>query len=181
MADQQDHTLSGGSVEKASASADTSKPRGKSNGGSGNRKRQSSVISASVEEKRRRQAEEEVQSQQPTQNTSTHKRHTADSNRSEGKARGERKSNGAGLTTVLGKSFPFLFCSNIFCIQYCNFFERNKKLVKLLNNNLLTFFKMNFTLQRQTGSSNRKHNRRAVVLAAAAQGYGAQQSRIFTS
>lgn len=58
MADQQDQLSSGGSVETASASADTSKVRGKSSssGSSGYRKRQSTgSIPITVEEKRRRQ------------------------------------------------------------------------------------------------------------------------------
>ncbi|XP_023287946.1 E3 ubiquitin-protein ligase TRIP12 isoform X3 [Orussus abietinus] len=104
MADQQDQSSSGGSVEKASASADTSKQRGKSSGsaGTGNRKRQnSSAVPVTFEEKRRRQAIGDLHpSSQPLHNTSTHRR-LFDSSKGEGWTRGERKNHGTGLGLLL--------------------------------------------------------------------------------
>ncbi|KAG7202648.1 hypothetical protein KM043_009824 [Ampulex compressa] len=99
MADQQDQLLSGGSVEKASASADTSKLRGKSSssGSSSYRKRQSTgTIPVTVEEKRRRQTIGDPQPSQVFNNTSSH-RHSTDSSKAESRARGERRSHGSGL------------------------------------------------------------------------------------
>ncbi|KAG5322801.1 TRIPC ligase, partial [Pseudoatta argentina] len=98
MADQQDQLSSGGSVEKASASADTSKSRGKSSssGSSSYRKRQSTgTIPDSVEEKRRRQTTSDPQTSQVDSNTPH--THSIDSSKGEGRIRGERRSHGAGL------------------------------------------------------------------------------------
>ncbi|XP_020285612.1 E3 ubiquitin-protein ligase TRIP12 isoform X2 [Pseudomyrmex gracilis] len=92
MADQQDQLSSGGSVEKASASADTSKPRGKSS--SGYRKRQSAAILDTVEEKRRRQT---TTNDFNSQIDSTAHAHTNNSSRGEGRLRGENSNHGAGL------------------------------------------------------------------------------------
>lgn len=103
MADQQDQLSSGGSVEKASASADTSKPRGKSSssGSSGYRKRQSTgAIPDSVEEKRRRQTTGDPQTSQVDGNTAH--THSIDSSKGEGRIRGERRSHGAGLESYPG-------------------------------------------------------------------------------
>lgn len=98
MADQQDQLSSGGSVEKASASADTSKVRGKSSssGSSGYRKRQNTgAISDTVEEKRRRQATGDPQASQVDSNTAH--THLIDSSKGEGRIRGERRNHGSGL------------------------------------------------------------------------------------
>jgi len=104
MADQQDQLSSGGSVEKASASADTSKLRGKSSssGSSGYRKRQSTgAIPDSVEEKRRRQTTGgDPQTSQVDSNTAH--THSIDSSKGEGRIRGERRSHGAGLESYPG-------------------------------------------------------------------------------
>ncbi|XP_047369481.1 E3 ubiquitin-protein ligase TRIP12 isoform X3 [Vespa velutina] len=102
MADQQDQLLSGGSVEKASASAGTSKIRGKSSGSgtSGYRKRQSSSIPVPVEEKRRRQTIGDPQPPQDLDNTSAH-RHSIDSSKGEDKIKGERRNHGSGLGPFL--------------------------------------------------------------------------------
>lgn len=102
MADQQDQSSSGGSVETASASADTSKVRGKSSssGSSGYRKRQSTgSIPITVEEKRRRQTIGDPQSSEVFDNTSC--KHSSDSVvQSESKS--ECKSHGSGLESYLG-------------------------------------------------------------------------------
>ncbi|XP_029661047.1 E3 ubiquitin-protein ligase TRIP12 isoform X3 [Formica exsecta] len=98
MADQQDQLSSGGSVEKASASADTSKVRGKgsSSGSSGYRKRQNTgTISDTVEEKRRRQTTGDPQASQVDSNTAH--THLIDSSKGEGRIRGERRNHGSGL------------------------------------------------------------------------------------
>ncbi|XP_070156822.1 E3 ubiquitin-protein ligase TRIP12 isoform X1 [Polyergus mexicanus] len=98
MADQQDQLSSGGSVEKASASADTSKVRGKgsSSGSSGYRKRQNTgTISDTVEEKRRRQTTGDPQASQVDSNTAH--AHLIDSSKGEGRIRGERRNHGSGL------------------------------------------------------------------------------------
>ncbi|XP_015608368.1 E3 ubiquitin-protein ligase TRIP12 isoform X2 [Cephus cinctus] len=120
MADQQDQSSSGGSVEKDSASADTSKLREKTSGlndgggggsgssgggaGTGYRKRQSSgtISTTTYEEKRRRQAVGEVPqpSSQLLHGTSTHRR-SVDSSRGEARARGERRNHGTGLGALL--------------------------------------------------------------------------------
>lgn len=103
MADQQDQLSSGGSVEKASASADTSKSRGKgsSSGSSSYRKRQSTgAIPDSVEEKRRRQTTSDPQTSQVDSNTPH--THSIDSSKGEGRIRGERRSHGAGLESYSG-------------------------------------------------------------------------------
>lgn len=103
MADQQDQLSSGGSVEKASASADTSKLRGKSSssGSSGYRKRQSTgAIPDSVEEKRRRQTTGDPQTSQVDSNTAH--THSIDSSKGEGRIRGERRSHGASLESYPG-------------------------------------------------------------------------------
>ncbi|XP_012145194.2 E3 ubiquitin-protein ligase ctrip isoform X3 [Megachile rotundata] len=101
MADQQDQ-LSGGSVETANASADTSKVRGKSSssGSSGYRKRQStSSIPVTVEEKRRRQTIGDPESSVDF-NTSVCQ-HSSDSFKAESRTRGDRKSHGSGLESYL--------------------------------------------------------------------------------
>lgn len=105
MADQQDQSSSGGSVEKASAAADTSKVRGKSSssGYSGYRKRQStSAISDTVEEKRRRQITGDPQTSQVVSNTAH--THSIDSSKGEVRLRSERRSHGAGLESYPGTS-----------------------------------------------------------------------------
>ncbi|CAK9822921.1 E3 ubiquitin-protein ligase TRIP12 [Anthophora retusa] len=102
MADQQDQLSSGGSVETANASADTSKVRGKSSssGSSGYRKRQSTgSIPVTVEEKRRRQTIGDPQSSEVFNNTSY--KHSTDSFKTESRARGERKSHGSGLESYV--------------------------------------------------------------------------------
>lgn len=100
MADQQDQLSSGGSVETVSASADTSKLRGKSSS-SGYRKRQSTgSIPVTVEEKRRRQTIGDPQTSEGFNNTTSHRRST-DSSKAESRARGERKSHGSGLESYL--------------------------------------------------------------------------------
>ncbi|KAH0952208.1 hypothetical protein HN011_000677 [Eciton burchellii] len=96
MADQQDQLSSGGSVEKASASADTSKPRGKnsSSGSSNYRKRQNtSAITDTVEEKRRRQIINDPQTSQ----VHTAHAHSVDSSKEESRVRSERRNHGTGL------------------------------------------------------------------------------------
>jgi len=134
MADQQDQLSSGGSVEKASASADTSKLRGKSSssGSSGYRKRQSTgAIPDSVEEKRRRQTTGgDPQTSQVDSNTAH--THSIDSSKGEGRIRGERRSHGAGLESYPGSymrynvesmknvtknstTTPFSFCHSMQC------------------------------------------------------------------
>lgn len=103
MADQQDQLSSGGSVEKASASADTSKPRGKnsSSGSSNYRKRQNTgAIPDTVEEKRRRQTISDPQTSQVHSNTGH--AHSADSSREESRVRGERRNHGTGLESYPG-------------------------------------------------------------------------------
>ncbi|XP_012262232.2 E3 ubiquitin-protein ligase TRIP12 isoform X2 [Athalia rosae] len=95
MADQQDQSSSGGSVEKASASADTSKQGVKSFSGasSGYRKRQSSGEAPAIsEEKRRRQTIGNPQAPQLSQDTV---RRSIDSSRSEGRTKAERRSHHA--------------------------------------------------------------------------------------
>jgi len=101
MADQQDQLSSGGSVEKASASADTSKPRGKnsSSGSSNYRKRQNtSAITDTVEEKRRRQIINDPQTSQ----VHTAHAHSVDSSKEESRVRGERRNHGTGLESYPG-------------------------------------------------------------------------------
>ncbi|KZC11246.1 putative E3 ubiquitin-protein ligase TRIP12 [Dufourea novaeangliae] len=103
MADQQDHLSSGGSVETADASADTSKPRGisSSSGSSSYRKRQSIGSNPDiVEEKRRRETIGDPQSSEVFNNTSSYK-HTTDTFKPEGRTRGEHKSHGSGLESYL--------------------------------------------------------------------------------
>ncbi|OAD60413.1 putative E3 ubiquitin-protein ligase TRIP12 [Eufriesea mexicana] len=100
MADQQDQSSSGGSVETASASADTSKVEGKSSssGSSGYRKRQSTgSIPVTVEEKRRRQTISDPQSSEVFNNTSY--KHSSDS--TESRTKNECKSHGSGLESYL--------------------------------------------------------------------------------
>lgn len=109
MADQQDQSSSGGSVEKTSASADTSKLRGKSSssGSSGFRKRHNSgAIPVTLEEKRRKQSIEEPQSLQllPSASSSSPslQRRSVDSAKGEYRPRGERKGHGTGLGLLSG-------------------------------------------------------------------------------
>ncbi|KAK9309424.1 hypothetical protein QLX08_000908 [Tetragonisca angustula] len=104
MADQQDQLSSGGSVETASASADTSKVRGKSSssGSSGYRKRQSTgSIPVTVEEKRRRQTIGDPQSSEVFNNTSC--KHSSDSTGIRTKS--EFKSHGSGLESYLDNNW----------------------------------------------------------------------------
>ncbi|XP_063973938.1 E3 ubiquitin-protein ligase TRIP12 isoform X1 [Diachasmimorpha longicaudata] len=97
MADQQDQSSLGGSVEKASASADASKLRGTSSGTSGYRKRQNTqTVVTTLTEKRRRQTE--LQAPLVSSVTSTHRR-SVDS-RGEGKNKEERKGYGSGVGTL---------------------------------------------------------------------------------
>ena len=110
MADQQDQSSSGGSVEKTSASADTSKLRGKSSssGSSGYRKRHNSgAIPVTLEEKRRKQTIGESQSLQflpvASSSSSPLQRRSVDSAKGENRPRGERKGHGTGLGLLLGK------------------------------------------------------------------------------
>lgn len=101
MADQQDQLSSGGSVETASASADTSKVRRKSSssGSSGYRKRQSTgSIPVTLEEKRRRQTIGDPQSSEVFNNTSC--KHSSESTGI--RTRGEFKGHGSGLESYLG-------------------------------------------------------------------------------
>ncbi|CAD1473652.1 unnamed protein product [Heterotrigona itama] len=104
MADQQDQSSSGGSVETASASADTSKVRGKSSssGSSGYRKRQSTgSIPVTVEEKRRRQTIGDPQSSEVFNNISC--KHSSDSTGIRTKS--EFKSHGSGLESYLDNNW----------------------------------------------------------------------------
>lgn len=107
MADQQDQLSSGGSVETADASADTSKPRGNnSSGSSGYRKRQSTgSISDTVEEKRRREAIDNPQSSQVFNNTSY--KQSTDTFKTVSRTRGDNKSHGSGLESYLGNYIYF--------------------------------------------------------------------------
>lgn len=114
MADQQDQLSSGGSVEKASASTDTSKVRGKSSssGSSGYRKRQNTgAIPDSVEEKRRRQTAGDPQTSQVDSGTAH--AHSIDSSKGEGRIRGERRSHGAGVESYPGKYTRLRYTSGI--------------------------------------------------------------------
>lgn len=121
MADQQDQLSSGGSVEKASASADTSKLRGKSSssGSSGYRKRQNTgAISDTVEEKRRRQATGDPQAAQVDSNTAH--THLIDSSKGEGRIRGERRNHGSGLESYPGNCTFYVYVMQLEypCIIY---------------------------------------------------------------
>lgn len=109
MADQQDQSLSGGSVEKASAPADASKQEGKSiseaisGGNSGYRKRQSSgETQGTTEEKRRRQT---IDNSQTTLQSHT-LRKSLDSSKGEGaRNKAERRNQHvAGLGPPIGWS-----------------------------------------------------------------------------
>ncbi|XP_068981584.1 E3 ubiquitin-protein ligase TRIP12 [Bombus flavifrons] len=104
MADQQDQLSSGGSVETASASADTSKVRRKSSssGSSGYRKRQSTgSIPVTLEEKRRRQTIGDPQSSEVFNNTSC--KHSSESTGI--RTRGEFKGHGSGLESYLDNNW----------------------------------------------------------------------------
>lgn len=133
MADQQDQSSSGGSVEKASAAADTSKVRGKgsSSGSSGYRKRQNTgTISDTVEEKRRRQTTGDPQTSQVVSNTAH--THSIDSSKGEGRLRGERRSHGSGLESYPGNYIILqiviylaegdkkFYRFNSYCVVVCN-------------------------------------------------------------
>lgn len=104
MADQQDQLSSGGSVEKASASADASKLKGKSSssgGSSSYRKRQNNnAIQVTLEEKRRRSA---VHDSQPLQSSSYKQQRPVEFSKGEGRTKNDRRSNGAGLECLYGK------------------------------------------------------------------------------
>ncbi|XP_003424889.1 E3 ubiquitin-protein ligase TRIP12 isoform X4 [Nasonia vitripennis] len=98
MADQQDQSSSGGSVEKASASADASKLKGKSSssgGSSSYRKRQNNnAIQVTLEEKRRRST---IADSQPLQGLSYKQQRPVEFSKGEGRTKNDRRSNGAGL------------------------------------------------------------------------------------
>lgn len=128
MADQQDQLSSGGSVEKASASADTSKLRGKgsSSGSSGYRKRQNTgTISDTVEEKRRRQTTGDPQASQVDSNTAH--THLIDSSKGEGRIRGERRNHGSSLESYPGN-----------CIY--NLQSEYPYIIYIINSTLFLFF-----------------------------------------
>ena len=132
MADQQDQSSSGGSVEKASAPADTSKQlRGKSSGsasasgsgvgGTAYRKRHSPGIATSVVgEKRRRQNITDPPQSNETSNVpqQSHHRRPVDtcSKVDQGKVKAERRNYGGGLGTPVGKSATrsFIFYHSIY-------------------------------------------------------------------
>ncbi|XP_043275356.1 E3 ubiquitin-protein ligase TRIP12 isoform X3 [Venturia canescens] len=105
MADQQDQSSSGGSVEKASASADTSKqPRGKGSASTGYRKRQGTgSVTLTLAEKRRKQLNgEQQQTSSEIYNSSPHRR-SVDSNLKgeQNRVKGERKNYGGGLGSLV--------------------------------------------------------------------------------
>lgn len=104
MADQQDQSLSGGSVEKASASADTSKVKGKSfssGGSSGYRKRQNNnAVQVNFEEKRRRHTT--VDDPQPPQVPHYKHQRLVEYSKGESRSKNERRNNGAGLECLFG-------------------------------------------------------------------------------
>lgn len=110
MADQQDQSSLGGSVEKASASADASKLRGKNISSGSSRKRQgTSTLVATLGEKRRKQQQQHHQQQtdpQPSQACAipVHRR-SIDLSKGESKAKGERKNHGSGVGSITGKYF----------------------------------------------------------------------------
>lgn len=103
MADQQDQSSSGGSVEKASASADTSKVKGKSfssGGSSGYRKRHNNnAVQVPFEEKRRRQTVGDLQP--PLAPNYKHQR-IVEYSKGESRSRNDRRNNGAGLECLFG-------------------------------------------------------------------------------
>lgn len=111
MADQQDQSSLGGSVEKASASADASKLRGKSSSTTGYRKRQSTgTVVAALAEKRRRQTD--PQTSQISTVTNTHRR-SIDSTKTDNKAKGDRKGHGGSVGSLTGLYlFTFLIYQN---------------------------------------------------------------------
>ncbi|XP_044596303.1 E3 ubiquitin-protein ligase TRIP12 isoform X1 [Cotesia glomerata] len=103
MADQQDQSSLGGSVEKASASADASKLRGK-NSSAGSRKRQgTTTVVATLGEKRRKQQQQQQHQtdSQPSQACAipVHRR-SIDLSKGESKAKGDRKNHGGGVGLV---------------------------------------------------------------------------------
>ncbi|KAK0097330.1 hypothetical protein PV326_002415 [Microctonus aethiopoides] len=104
MADQQDQSSLGGSVEKTSASADASKLRGKSGSTAGYRKRQSSAstVVATFSEKRRKQTDTTQATTQATQVCAipVHRRAIDSSTKGEGKSKGERKNHGGGVGSL---------------------------------------------------------------------------------
>lgn len=106
MADQQDQSSLGGSVEKASASADASKLRGKNSSSAGSRKRQgTTTVVATLGEKRRKQQQQQHQTDsQPSQACAipVHRR-SIDLSKGESKAKGDRKNYGSGVGSVTGK------------------------------------------------------------------------------
>lgn len=106
MADQQDQSSLGGSVEKTSASADASKLRGKSGSTAGYRKRQSSAntVVATFSEKRRKQTDTTQATTQATQVCAipVHRRAIDSSTKGEGKSKGERKNHGGGVGSLSG-------------------------------------------------------------------------------
>lgn len=114
MADQQDQSLSGGSVEKASASADTSKLQGKGSSSGANssyRKRHNNYpVQNNFEEKRRKC----IIGEQPLQ-TQTYKHTRAvEFSRGESRSRNERRnerSNGTGLECLFGNNLKVIFYS----------------------------------------------------------------------
>ncbi|CAG5095477.1 Similar to Trip12: E3 ubiquitin-protein ligase TRIP12 (Mus musculus) [Cotesia congregata] len=106
MADQQDQSSLGGSVEKASASADASKLRGKNSSSAGSRKRQgTTTVVATLGEKRRKQQQQQQQQHQTDSQPSqacaipVHRR-SIDLSKGESKAKGDRKNHGGGVGSV---------------------------------------------------------------------------------
>ncbi|XP_034951039.1 E3 ubiquitin-protein ligase TRIP12 isoform X2 [Chelonus insularis] len=109
MADQQDQSSLGGSVEKASASADASKLRGKNSSTTGYRKRQGAgTVVATLAEKRRKQTDS-----QPSQTCGipVHRR-SIDSSKGESKAKGERKNHGGGVGSLADTDWKQLKAQN---------------------------------------------------------------------
>lgn len=122
MADQQDQSLSGGSVEKASASADTSnKIKGKgilnASGAttitSYRKRHNTNTAPVTLDEKRRRQ-QVICDSQSPQGTTYAQRRTVIDtlssssSSKNEAKAKNERRNNGLGLECLFGMQLFFL-------------------------------------------------------------------------
>lgn len=144
MADQQDQSSLGGSVEKASASADASKLRGKSSSTTGYRKRQSTgTVVATLAEKRRRQTD--PQTSQISTVTNTHRR-SIDSTKTDNKAKGDRKGHGGSVGSLTGL---YLFTFLIF-----QTFHVSIKIEGMKKNKSFSMFSLD--LQILIGDHNRK-------------------------
>lgn len=131
MADQQDQSSLGGSVEKASASADASKLRGKSSSTTGYRKRQSTgTVVATLAEKRRRQTD--PQTSQISIVTNTHRR-SIDSTKTDNKAKGDRKGHGGSVGSLTGLYLFTFQMFQIFSIKIEGT-KKNKSLSILFSN-----------------------------------------------